>query len=224
MRWMYFLTSVERLWAEVPPCCAGCSPCCRGWDLHQTEPEDRWVHPAGRLWVEHVWVWRPSLWVPHGPHQLPALHLPGLHSPPSESISRLHCSRGSFILDSVTVCCFSPLTFTLSCFILPQSCLYSVIYLCCMLLCSPDTLCWRTLSTCLWLWTSCCNVTVLGPGLFEAVVHCCSAALPLCSVTDLHELQLYFPFCSSLRLPTWSPVSQWAAVTSPPCLCGTFNF
>lgn len=116
--------------------CSGCSPRRRGWDLHQTQPEDWWVHPAGRLWVEHGWVGWSSLWLPHGPHQLPALHLPGLHTPTSKSTSLprhyqccciivLYCCVFFWML-SVFDFVFFPLTFTLSCFIWLQSCLYSV--------------------------------------------------------------------------------------------------
>lgn len=64
---------------------SGCTPCCRGRDLHQTEPEDRWVYPAGRLWVGHGWVRRPRLWIPHGSDQLPTFHLPSLYTSPGES-------------------------------------------------------------------------------------------------------------------------------------------
>lgn len=67
---------------ELPP--PGRSPRRRGRDLHQTKPEDRWVHPAGRLRVGHGRVRRPRLRISHGPHQLPAFYFPGLHTPPGE--------------------------------------------------------------------------------------------------------------------------------------------
>lgn len=67
---------------ELPP--PGRSPRRRGRDLHQTKPEDRRVHPAGRLRVGHGRVRRPRLRISHGPHQLPAFYFPGLHTPPGE--------------------------------------------------------------------------------------------------------------------------------------------
>lgn len=66
-------------------CFPGCSSRRRGRDLHQTQPEDRWIYPASRLWMGHGWVRRPCLWIPDGPDQLPAFHFPGLHTPSGES-------------------------------------------------------------------------------------------------------------------------------------------
>lgn len=117
-----FVVYLKKIWHKVLLCGSGRSPRCWGWDLHQTEPEDWWVHPAGRLWMEHGWVGWSSLWVPHGPHQLPALHFPGLHPPTSKSMSLPHCGRCSAVVDSVSVWFSPPLTFTLSGFIKLQLC------------------------------------------------------------------------------------------------------
>lgn len=90
----------------------GHSPRCRGGDLHQAQPEDRRVHPAGRLRVEHGRVRRPRLRVLDGPHQLPAFHLPGLHSPSGESDEQL-CESWAccvFIHSAVTMFMFVPLS------------------------------------------------------------------------------------------------------------------
>lgn len=63
---------------------SGRSSCCRGRDLHQTEPKNWWVYPASWLWVGYVWIRRPCLRIPHGPDQLPSLHFSGLHTPSGE--------------------------------------------------------------------------------------------------------------------------------------------
>lgn len=63
----------------------GCSSRCRRRDLYQTQPEDWWIYPASRLWMEHGWVGRSCLWVSYGPDQLPSFHFPGLHTPTGES-------------------------------------------------------------------------------------------------------------------------------------------
>lgn len=207
-----FVTSIGKIWLEVPLCRSGCSSCCWGWDLHQTEPEDWWVHPAGRLWMEHGWVGRSSLRVPHGPHQLPALHFPGLHSPPSKSVSLPHCSRCLFLLDSVSVGFFPPLTLTLSCFIWLHSCLCSVTYLCCTFLCIPGMLCWRTPSACRLLSTSCCNVTLLWISqsfrTSGGLLQCCTSSLLYDWCPCRQWVWSFFPLFSFLSLTLSSHINS----------------
>lgn len=174
--------------------------------------------------MEHVWVGRPSLRVPHGPHQLPALHVPGLHSPPSKSLSPPHRRRCSFILDSVTVWfCFTPLTFTLSCLIFASVLFISSDVVCAAVVYWVDMHCQRDIGFqrpavmlhCSGLvWTS-------GPLLQRG-----TSSL-LCDWCQ--PVRAFFFFCLPVFLfppfvfPHLLPVSE-QAVTSPSCLCGSFHF
>ncbi len=46
----------------------GCQTCSRRRNIHQTQPEDWWIHSAGWLWMGHGRVGRQGQRLPHGPH------------------------------------------------------------------------------------------------------------------------------------------------------------